>query len=261
MRRPSLVTVLLCVPSFANAEDGFFEFEFRGYTDTELIPGTTFRVHQHDRPQPPRVTVPPAAEEPASPPSDAVVLFDGSTLDHFHGAEWEVRDGVLVAGEGNLQTNKAFGDCQLHVEWRAPNPPTGEPVNMGNSGILMMQRYEIQIYDSYSSKIYADGSAAAIYGQTPPLANASRKPGQWQSYDIIFKAPVFEDDQLAEPGTVTMLHNGVLVHSNTEILGATTHRAAPEHIPHPPRLPLLIQGHGSPVEFRSIWIRDLAPNT
>ncbi len=261
MRRPSLVMALLCAPSFACAEDGFHEFESEGYTDTELIPGSTFRVHQRDRPQPPRVTAPPAPEEPASPPSDAIVLFDGSTLDQFQEAEWEVRDGVLAASDGNLQTNEAFGDCQLHVEWRAPNPPTGEPVNMGNSGIFMMQRYEIQIYDSYSSKIYADGSAAAVYGQTPPLVNACRRPGEWQSYDIIFKAPVFENDQLVEPATVTMLHNGVLVHDSTKIVGATAHRASPKQSPHVPRLPLVVQGHGSPVEFRSIWIRDLSPGT
>jgi hypothetical protein len=130
---------------------------------------------------------------------------------------------------------------------------------MGNSGVFMMGLYEIQVYDSYSSKIYADGSAAAIYGQTPPLVNACRKPGEWQTYDIIFTAPAFEDGELARPGAVTMLHNGVLVHGDTKLLGATAHRAAPGYTPHASRLPIVLQGHGSPVEYRSIWLRDLRP--
>ena len=259
MSRIALTTVVIIVSSTASAQDGFHVYEYEGYTDTPLIPGSTFKVHQRDRPQPPRVEVPPAAPEPVKPPSDAIVLFDGSSADSFTGAEWELRDGALVAGDGNLQTRDAFGDCQLHVEWRAPDPPSGAPVNMGNSGVFMMGVYEIQVYDSYSSKIYADGSAAAIYGQTPPLVNACRKPGEWQTFDVIFTAPVFESGKLAKPGALTMLHNGVLVHNDTKLLGATGHRTAPSYTPHASRLPIALQGHGSPVEYRNIWLRDLQP--
>jgi hypothetical protein len=254
-----LTMVVVIVSTTVGAQDGFQVYEYEGYTDTPLIPGSTFRVHERDRPQPPRVEPPPAPPEPAAPPSDAIVLFDGSSTDHFTGAEWEVRDGALVAGEGNLQTRDAFGDCQLHIEWRAPDPPSGAPVNMGNSGVFMMGLYEIQVYDSYSSRIYADGSAAAIYGQTPPLVNASRRPGEWQTFDIIFTAPVFVDGQLMSPGAVTILHNGVLVQRDTQLLGATTHRAAPSYTPHAARLPIMLQGHGSPVEYRNLWLRDLQP--
>jgi len=246
--------ILLC--SAAIAEEGFHQYKYPGYSDSPVIPGSEYRVHQEDRPLPPRVVVPPS-ECVSKPPSDAVVLFDGTDLDAFAENEWTVEDGTMVAGAGDIETKQAFGDCQIHLEWRAPNPPTGEVGNMGNSGVYLMKHYEIQIYDSYSSCIYADGSAAAVYGQTPPLVNATRKPGEWQTYDIVFKAPVFEGDTLASHGTVTMFHNGVLVHDNTVILGTTGHRTLPGKVVHASRLPLLLQGHGSPVAFRNVWIRDL----
>lgn len=253
------ILILICLILVSHgvaAEEGFHEFTYPGYSDTPVIPGSEYRVHQEDRPLPPRVVAPPM-EAQAAPPSDAIVLFDGAGLDAFADNDWAVEQGLLVAGHGNIETRQAFGDCQIHLEWRAPNPPTGETGNMGNSGVFLMQRYEIQIYDSYSVRIYADGSAAAIYGQTPPLVNATRKPGEWQVYDIILKAPVFDGDELVSPGTVTMLHNGVLVHNNATILGGTGHRVLPDTTAHAPKLPLLLQGHGSPVAFRNIWIRDL----
>ena len=207
MQRFVVLAGLLLLSSAATAEAGFHEYTYPGYSDTPLIPGSEYVVHQEDRPLPPRVVVPPSECE-SKPPSDAIVLFDGTGLDAFAENEWTIEEGVLVAAHGNIETKQAFGDCQLHLEWRAPAPPSGEPGNMGNSGVYLMQRYEIQIYDSYSARIYADGSAAAVYGQTPPLVNATRKPGEWQTFDIIFKAPEFEGDKLVSPGKVTMLHNG-----------------------------------------------------
>lgn len=252
--------IAFCIVSnISLKEEGWFIYEYPGYEDTPLIPGSEFRVHQHDRPQPPRV-IPSEVDESmrySLPPSDAIVLFDGTSLDKFEETTWQVVDGILIAGEGNLYTKEAYGSCQLHVEWRTPNPPGGEPANMGNSGIFFMGLYELQIYDSYSCKIYPDGSAGALYGQTPPLVNACRKPGQWQHFDIVFTAPVFANDQLVEPGWMTVLHNGVLVHNHTRILGPTVHRTVEPYKPHTALLPLMIQGHGSPVAFRNIWIRRL----
>jgi hypothetical protein len=256
---PALAALLTCAIAHGE-EEGRFRYEYPGYDDAPRIPGSEFRVHQKDRPQPPRVRPPgPAGGEGPAAPSDATVLFDGTTLDRFEKTAWKVEGGVLVAGAGDLVSRTAYGDCQFHVEWRAPDPPSGRPANMGNSGIFFMGLYELQIYDSFSSKIYADGSAAAIYGQTPPLVNACRRPGLWQSYDVVFRAPVFEEGRLIRPARVTALHNGVLVHDNTEVLGPTAHRAARPYRPHAPRLPIRIQGHSSPVRFRNIWVRTLDP--
>ena len=239
-------------------QEGFHRFEYAGYEDTPLIPGTSFRVHQQDRPQAPYVNPGPNRRDLGTPaPTDATVLFDGSTLGQFQQTTWQIKEGVLVAGEGSLVTQSAFGDCQLHLEWRAPAPARGEPGNMGNSGVFFMGLYELQIYDSFSAKIYADGSAAAIYGQTPPLVNACARPGQWQSFDVIFTAPVFKNGKLETGGRITVLHNDVLVHNHTKILGPTGHRVALPYQAHAPQLPLMIQGHGSPVAFRNIWIRKL----
>ena len=262
MKTMLLVLTVLLVTVIANAEEaGWFKYEYPGYEDTPLIPGTEFRVHQQVRPQPPRVIPPESTGAPGeAPPSDAIALFDGKSLEHFQETSWVVKDSVLIAGTGNLQTKAAYGDCQMHIEWRTPNPPEGEPGNMGNSGIFFMGLYELQIYDSYSSRIYADGSAAAMYGQTPPLVNVCRRPGEWQSFDIAFTAPVFEQDKLMEPAWITVLHNGVLVQNHTKILGPAAHRIFQPYTPHDAVLPITIQGHGCPVEFRNIWIRELNNN-
>ncbi|QBG46886.1 DUF1080 domain-containing protein [Verrucomicrobia bacterium S94] len=199
-----------------------------------------------------------ALHGPAAPPSDADVLFDGTALDKFRKNSWSVKDGNIVAGKGGLSSGRTYGDMQMHIEWRTPNPPEPEkPGSMGNSGIYIMGRYELQIFDSYSCCIYADGSAGAIYGQTPPMVNVCRKPGEWQTYDIWFKAPVFEGEKLISPARITVLHNGVFIHVNTEIKGPTRHNKTTAYVPHPARLPFFLQGHGSAVEFRNIWIRDL----
>ncbi len=253
------VGIVVLASSMAMAlEEGFHRFAYPGYEDTPLIAGTLFRVHQKGRAQPPRVVPEHRLEAGANPaPADATILFDGHTVDSFQNTAWQIKDGALVAGQGNLVTRAAYGDCQIHLEWRAPVPPSGKPNNMGNSGLFLMGLYELQIFDSYSCRIYADGSAAAIYGQAPPLVNVCAAPGQWQSYDVVFQAPVFKDGSLLKAARITVFHNGVLVHHHTKILGPTRHRSAKPYVEHPARLPLMIQGHDSPVAFRNMWIRDL----
>jgi hypothetical protein len=195
------------------------------------------------------------------PPSDAIVLFDGKDLSQWNGAEkWIVKDGVATGGGGDIATKQSFGDCQLHVEWASPAKVAGSGQGRGNSGVYMMGKYEIQILDSYENETYIDGMCASVYKQSPPLVNACRKPGEWQTYDIIFKAPRFgKDGKLAKPATLTLLHNGVLVQDHYELTGDTQYIRAPLYSPHPEKLPLSLQYHGNPVRFRNIWIRELPP--
>lgn len=238
-----------------------------GYKDTPMLPGGKWHVHDGDRPLP-VVVVPGTCStqaEPGRPPSDAIVLFDGKDLSHWNGrrgrsAAWKIDDGVLVIapGTGDITSKEEFGDCQLHLEFAAPTPPKGRDQERGNSGVMFFRQYEIQVLDSFDNVTYADGQAAAIYGQHPPLVNASRPPGQWQTYDIIFTAPRFRADQTLEsPARVTMLHNGVLVHNHAEVIGAMAHRAVGKYTPHGPKGPILLQDHGNPVRFRNIWVREL----
>lgn len=241
-----------------------------GYTDTPILPGMKWRVHDPDRPQAPVVdpgSVSPGAQ-PGKPPSDAVVLFDGKDLSKWQTAEgkepgWILKDGVLevpparTPNGGDIVTKEAFGDCQFHVEWAAPDPPQGDLMNRGNSGVYFFGRYEVQIFDSFGVGIYADGQAASVYGQYPPLVNACRRPGEWQAYDILFTAPRFKDGQLASPAFVTVLHNGVCVHNHRAIMGSTMHRALPKYVPHDPTGPIRLQAHGNPVRFRNIWARPI----
>lgn len=235
-----------------------------GYKDTPLQPwtGDKYHVHDPDRPVPKYVTPGRASTEDqaGTAPSDAIVLFDGTDLAQWKPAAWKVADGYIEAGEGSLETKQDFGDFQLHVEWMAPTMPPARMMSRGNSGVLAMGLYEIQIFDSHPvhpDHIYPDGQAAALYGQAPPLVNACRKPGEWQSFDIVFTAPVFEKEELKKPATVTVLHNGVLVHLNQEIMGPMVHCQVARYVPHAAKLPLVLQGHGSPVRFRNIWIRPL----
>lgn len=221
-------------------------------------------VHSMDRPRPPIVTPAPEAP-PVPPPSDAIVLFSGNDLNEWHqGAgqapRWAVRDGYVevVPNTGSLETRRAFGDIQLHIEWRTPSPPTGEGQGRGNSGVFLMDRYEVQVLDSYQNITYADGQAAAMYGQHPPMVNASRPPGQWQTYDIIFRRPRFTaTGRLRTPGRMTVFHNGVLVHDNARIEGVTAHRTRARYSRHDDRLPLSLQDHGDLVRFRNVWVREL----
>jgi hypothetical protein len=238
-----------------------------GFKDTPMLPGGKWHVHDGDRPIPPVFTPGTCSTQdaPGAPPSDAVVLFDGKDLSHWRGrsaqpASWKIEDGALVVAPrtGEIISKEEFGDCQLHLEFAAPAPPRGRDQGRGNSGVMLFGRYEIQVLDSFQNLTYADGQAAAIYGQYPPLVNASLPPGQWQTYDIIFEAPHFREDRsLESPAYLTMLHNGVLVHNHTALIGAMAYRAVGKYTPHGPKGPILLQDHGNPVRFRNIWVREL----
>lgn len=207
--------------------------------------------------------VPPVVQpgEGSQPPSDATVLFDGTSLDAWKGGEqWVIEDGVATAQGGGITTKDSFGDCQLHLEFATPAEVSGTGQGRGNSGVYLMGRYEIQILDSYENDTYPDGQAAALYKQQPPMVNASRKPGEWQTYEILFNGPRFDDEgNLTRAGQVTVLHNGVCVHHATEIQGSTAWDRPPLYSQHPERLPISLQFHGNPVRFRNIWLRDLEP--
>lgn len=229
-----------------------------GYDDTPLLPGGEWHVHDGQRPQP-RVVTP---GEGTAPPSDAVVLFDGSDLSAFRQGEdvakWNVESGYMeVNGTGSIETVERFGDVQLHLEWATPSEVRGDSQGRGNSGVFLMGKYEIQILDSSGNVTYPDGQAAAMYGQYPPLVNASRGPGEWQSYDIFFRAPRFEDGAAVVPAQVTVVHNGVLVQNARQFLGATTHRNLAQYTEHAAEGPIALQDHGNPVRFRNIWVRRL----
>jgi hypothetical protein len=199
-----------------------------------------------------------------APPSDAIVLFDGNQLDQWESVksgppQWEVIDShlVVVPGSGNLRTRQAFGDVQLHIEWRTQAVIAGKGQDRGNSGVFLMERYEVQVLDSFDNKTYPNGQAASLYKQHIPLVNASRAPGEWQTYDIVFMAPHFgRDGGISRPATVTVLHNGVLVQNNVILHGPTEYIGEPQYIEHD-KAALELQDHGSPVAYRNIWIRDL----
>lgn len=203
--------------------------------------------------------------ENGSPPSDAVVLFDGSDLSAWQAidggdAPWLVADGAMtvVAGTGAIQTRDSFGDVQLHIEWRTPAEVEGEGQERGNSGVYLMGLYELQVLDSWQNRTYSNGQAGSIYKQYMPLVNASRPPGVWQTYDIIFDAPRFgANGQLERPAYMTVLHNGVLIQNHSELKGPTLYIGVPAYEAHPDRLPLRLQDHGNPVSYRNIWIRNL----
>lgn len=194
-------------------------------------------------------------------PSDAVILFDGTDLSAWNGADgWKVEDGAMVAGKGNPVTKAGFGDCQLHIEWSAPTPPQGKGQGRGNSGVFLMNTYEIQVLDSYKNPTYFDGQAGAIYKQTPPQVNATKPPGEWNVYDIIWTAPRFNDDgSLKSPAYITAIHNGVLILNHFELQGDTPYNRPPAYRKHADKLPIRLQDHGNPVRFRNIWVREIAP--
>jgi hypothetical protein len=233
-----------------------------GYNDTPILPDSEWHVHDGDRPQPAIVT-PGTQESLGGAPSDAVVLFDGADTSKWVGrdgeVQWKVEDGYMeVTRTGDIKTKDSFGNCQLHIEWASPSEVKGESQGRGNSGVFLMDRYEIQVLDGYDNITYADGITAAIYGQYPPLVNACRKPGEWQTYDIIFIGPRFDENELIQPAYATIIHNGVLVHHHQAVLGPTGHRSLSSYSqPHPPEAPLRLQDHGDLVRYRNIWIRPI----
>jgi hypothetical protein len=242
-------------------------FSALSFSFTSMVQGqlpTGWKAHDLKRPLP-EVVSPGENNLPAKPPGDAVVLFDGSDLSQWVDSEgkpsrWKIVDGAMesVSGAGYIYTKEAFGDCQLHVEWATPTKVEGNSQGRGNSGVFLMGKYEIQVLDSYQNDTYADGSAGAIYGQYPPLVNASRPPGEWQSYDIIFRQSRFnEEGTLLSPATLTVLHNGVLIQDHESILGPTDWIAHRKYEPGPVEAPLSFQDHGNPVRFRNVWIRSL----
>ncbi len=223
-----------------------------------------WRVHDMSRPRPPRVE--PAPQRlPTLPPGDAVVLFDGTDLSRWRGddggpAGWRVGDGFMevVVGAGSIRTKDVFGDVQLHIEWAAPYPPTGAGQDRGNSGVYFMERYEVQVLDSRDSETYADGQAGAVYGQAPPLVNASLPAGEWQAYDIVFRRPRFDSNgRLVKPARITAFHNGVLIQDAVELAGPTMWLQPLPYQVHPDQLPLMLQNHDHPVRFRNVWVRRL----
>ena len=250
-----LVVAAQQLPPRTAADDGF--------TDTPMLPGLPYHVHDPARPHPPVVA--PGAT-PGAPPSDATVLFNGRDLSQWAHRDstgklldptWTVRDGSFETGKGSLHTRATFGDVQLHLEWAAPALISGHSQGRGNSGVFLMGLYEIQVLDSHDNRTYADGQAGAMYGQWPPLVNAARKPGEWQTYDIVFEAPRFENGKLVKPAFQTVFWNGVLVHNRKEAIGATVYRRVAQYTVHAPELPLMIQDHANPVRFRNVWIRRL----
>jgi hypothetical protein len=207
-------------------------------------------------PEPPVVT----PGESSGPPADAVVLFDGKNFDAWEGAKgWKVDEDGGFTVKGALRTKQAFGDCQLHLEFASPKVVKGSGQGRGNNGVgLMGAHYEIQVLDSYKNKTYFVGQCAAVYNQSPPMVNASRKPGEWQTYDIVFTTPHFDKEgKVQKPGYVTVFHNGIVVQNHTEILGDTAYDRQPKYHRHPDKLPLVLMYHGNPVRFRNIWIREL----
>jgi hypothetical protein len=226
---------------------------------------TGWRAHDMKRPAPP-VVDPGKSNLPAGVPSDAIVLFDGKDLSKWRNSKgqdagWRIVDGAMesVAGSGYVYSREEFGDCQLHVEWASPATVKGNSQGRGNSGIFLMGDYEVQVLDSFENKTYSDGSAGSIYGQYPPMVNVSRKPGEWQSYDIIFTAPRFEEDgKLKSPARITVLHNGVVIQVNSEPVGPTAWIVHEEYRKKT-KGPISLQDHGNPVRYRNIWVRPLTP--
>ncbi len=233
-------------------------------------PDPHWLAHDRDRPLPTPVDPGTSStpEQPGRPPADAVVLFDGKDVSPWCAMDgsptkWVVRNDAMecVPGSGYVRTRRCFGDCQLHVEFATPAPPQGEGQGRGNSGVFFgLDRYEIQVLDSYGNPTYADGSAASVYIQYPPLVNASRPPGQWQWYDIVWTAPRFDaEGKLLSKACVTLFHNGVLVQNHVELTGPTGWLTRAPYSAHPEKLPISLQDHGNPVRYRNVWVRELGP--
>jgi len=235
-----------------------------GYDDTPMQPNGKWRIHDGKRPQPPIVTPGRANPAPLPGPSDAIALLGaGSDLGAWQmtdgsPATWVMKEGIVETGKGMMRTKAEFTDFQLHVEFATPGTVKGNSQERGNSGVYLLGKFEIQVLDSFQNVTYPDGQASAMYGQYPPMVNASRPPGEWQTYDIAFTAPRFNaGNTLDKPAVVTVLHNGVLVHNATPFWGPTAHKKIDPYTPDSAKGPLMLQDHGNPVRFRNIWIRPL----
>jgi len=274
MKRSILIPSLCCAAVVSACALRTFAAE--GYTDTPMQPNGKWHIHDPNRPHPPVVTPGKHFSEMADPPSDATVLFNGKDFSKWHGekdpkknpdgeVKWKIEDGYMeTTSTGVIWTKDSFGSFQMHLEWATPKDIHGKDGKVlhgqgrGNNGVNIHGRYEIQVLDSYDNPTYADGQASAIYGQQPPRFNASRPPGKWQTYDIFFEAPKFDDKgELKEKAYVTVLHNGILVHNRQEILGRTNHKQIGDYKGAKETGPIQLYEHGNPVRFRNIWIRPL----
>ena len=222
----------------------------------ERQPDGVWFVHDPERPQPQAVEAGPSPTLGAAPPAGAIVLFDGSDGSGWTGGPWRIADGYMeVNGTGDLASKAEHGDARVHVEFATPAEVRGEGQDRGNSGVILMGRYEIQVLDSWRNPTYPDGHCGAVYGQSPPAVNASLPPGEWQTFDIAFAAPRFDDrGRLRAPARVTVLHNGVVVQDNFELFGETAWRRRATYRAHGPAGPLVLQDHGHPVRYRNIWL-------
>lgn len=244
---------------FAAAFPPILHAAVKGEEGTPQLPGVPWHVHDGARPQPPAVQ---AACVAVPAPSDATVLFDGKNLDAWKTGDdppaFQIKDGILVAAGKNIETKEEFGPIQLHFEWRLPAGREVDGQKGGNSGVFLMNLYEVQVLQSHGNPTYADGTAGALYGQYPPLVNATSPQGEWQSYDIAFTPPVYADGKVSQPARVTVIHNGVVVQNAKAYLGPTVWRKLAEYpTTHPLKGPLALQFHGDPMEFRNIWVRPL----
>lgn len=252
--------MLAAAPAFAGdttskVKDGWGRMvEVKGYDDAKL-PGSEWYVHDSSRPQPKAVEPGPSPTLGMKAPDGAVVLYNNAEdAAKWTGGKWEYKDGYMeIRKGGSLATKQPFGSMHLHIEWAAPEEVKGDGQGRGNSGVILMGKYEVQVLDCWKNATYPDGMTASVYGQYPPLVNACRPPGEWQTYDIIFEAPQFEDDKLVKPGYVTVAHNGILVQNRVKLYGQVSHRRSTRYYPHADKLPLVLQDHGNPVRFRNIW--------
>jgi hypothetical protein len=290
------ITLALAALTMSRSAQAQTEIEIggvSGFKDTPMEPGGKWHVHDPERPQP--AIVAPGTfstqEQPGKPPADAIVLFDGQDLSQWQDktgqpAPWRLEKGAMISAKSDIVSKRQFGDIQLHVEFCEPAPARGSGQGRGNSGVFLMDLFEVQVLDNYDNKTYADGAAAGLYGQHPPLVNACLPPGQWQVYDIIFTAPRFETNTAAKPasaesqrlatapptpqfecadpnvtvktpGYVTVIHNGVVVQNHQSLHGSTNWRVPGKYIPHGPTGPVGLQFHNDPVSFRNIWVRPI----
>lgn len=287
MKNKSLVLVLGLAFIFAFALSGFADFDkpvIKQWTvkekneknemkDVDYMTIDGIMVHETDpakQPQPAVVT--PGTEscpkKAGTAPSDAIVLFNGKDLSNWTSTtageetKWVVKDNAMMPTphSGMIRSKQEFGSCQLHVEWATPKKVSGTSQGRGNSGVFLMGEYEVQVLDCYENQTYPDGQAGALYGRKPPLVNACRKPGEWQSYDIVFHRPIFDGDKVVKRATFTVFHNGVLIQDHTELSGGTGWRgqhSITDYKPHGDKGPIQLQDHGNPVLFRNVWIREL----